>query len=314
VRMSPGPVDPTGSVDGVSRAPGGLHVSGWAFDPSTSSPIDVRVLVDGRVAGTATAGAGRSDVAAIVPGAGPRSGYAVDVTAGAGSRTVCVVGVNVGSGADRQLGCVPVAVSGTAFGSFDRAVAIPGGIRVSGWALDPDTATPIPVHVYVGPAGTALTAGRVRNDVAAGFPGYGAQHGFSADLTVRRGTYPVCAYAIGTGGGDSALLGCRSVAVGQAAPVGSVDTVTRSGGSVRLQGWSLDADTADPTAVHVYVGPAGNATVADDERDDIAAAFPDYGGRHGFDVTVAAASGSTVCAYGINDGDGGNSVLACRVV
>ncbi len=63
----------------------------------------------------------------------------------------------------------------------------PGTVSVSGWAIDPDTAAPISVHVYVGSVGEAIIADGVREDVGAAFPGYGAQHGFTWSDSVTPG-------------------------------------------------------------------------------------------------------------------------------
>jgi hypothetical protein len=45
-----------------------------------------------------------------------------------------------------------------------------GSVVVAGWAIDPDTASPIAVHVYVDGQGYALGASLGRPDVAAVFP------------------------------------------------------------------------------------------------------------------------------------------------
>jgi hypothetical protein len=88
-----------------------------------------------------------------------------------------------------------------------------GTVTVAGWAIDPDTSESVPVHVYVGDAGTAITADAIRPDVDAAFPGYGAAHGFGATITAAPGATQVCAYGINTGAGGNSLLGCRAVTV-----------------------------------------------------------------------------------------------------
>ena len=87
-----------------------------------------------------------------------------------------------------------------------------GKVRVAGWAIDPDTAAPIPVHVYVGPVGHALVADKARTDVGALYPGYGSAHGLVGEVPDPGGPISVCAYAINSaGGGANQLLGCRSL-------------------------------------------------------------------------------------------------------
>ena len=69
------------------------------------------------------------------------------------------------------------------------------------------------MHLYVdgGWAG-ALTASNSRSDIAAAFPGYGPNHGFSVPIFPNAGPHQVCAYAINVGPAKSnPLIGCRNV-------------------------------------------------------------------------------------------------------
>ncbi|MEO5840921.1 MAG: hypothetical protein ABIQ73_13440 [Acidimicrobiales bacterium] len=103
-----------------------------------------------------------------------------------------------------------------------------------------------------------------------------------------------------------------------AVPFGFVDRVdvdfaTRT---VVVQGWAIDRQTADPIAVHVYVnGVLRSGVLADRSRLDVGAAYPSFGDRHGYALSVAADAGANVvCVYGINVGVGTNSLIGCRVV
>ena len=98
---------------------------------------------------------------------------------------------------------------GDPVGSLDVVAIAGGGIQVGGWALDPNSADPIDVHVYVGAAGTPITADVPRPDVAAAVPGAGPNHGFAATLAGGSGAR-VCAYAINVGKGANTALGCRT--------------------------------------------------------------------------------------------------------
>ncbi len=98
------------------------------------------------------------------------------------ARTRCAPSAdNVGLGlTDTTLGCRTVVVGGNPFGNFESATAGPDTVSLSGWALDPDSAAPIDVHVYVDGRWTAMTtASTNRPDVGSAFPAYGAAHGFS---------------------------------------------------------------------------------------------------------------------------------------
>ena len=88
--------------------------------------------------------------------------------------------------------------------------------------------------------------------------------------------------------------------------MGSVDAVARVSGGVRVAGWVIDPNMVYPAQIAVFVDGAPTATItADRTRADVAAAFPFYGGWHGFDQVVAASPGShQVCLWGINVGQG----------
>ena len=109
----------------------------------------MQVEVDGVVATTATADVSRPDVAAVYPGYGPVHGFQVDVPATNGLRLVRVVALNVGAGSPVVLGVRQLQVGGNPFGNFEDVVVAYGRVAVAGWAIDPDTAGPTDVHVYV---------------------------------------------------------------------------------------------------------------------------------------------------------------------
>jgi hypothetical protein len=307
--------DPQGALDLLRRAPGGAVVAGWARDPSTTDPIAVHLYADGAAKAAVTANRDRPDVAQAIPGAQLRSGYEQSLPLTTGEHSVCAYGIDVGPGDNRLLDCEKITIDGRASGSLDSVSAVPGGIRAAGWAIDPDTAQPIPVHVYVGSTARATVADQNRPDVADAWVGYGAGHGYSVDVSIPPGNHSVCAYGIGSAGDDNALIGCRSIRVVSTLPIGTVDVASRAGGDVRLQGWALDPDGAGSIAVHVYVNGQGAAiATADVSRADVGAAFPGYGAAHGFDLITRAAPGSTICAYAIDGGSTGNTGLGCRTV
>lgn len=198
--------------------------------------------------------------------------------------------------------------SGNPVGYLDTVTAVSGGVRVTGWALDPNTVASVEVHIYVDGKGVSLGAASVaRADVSAAYPGYGEARGF--DAVVAYGSQ-VCAYGINQGPGTNVLLGCAPV---PAVPFGHLDVVSRDVDGVHARGWAIDPDVQGPIDVHLYVddhlGASGRASVV---REDVATNIPGYGPAHGFDVIVP--DGSSVCAYGINVGPGGNSLLGCAQV
>lgn len=203
-------------------------------------------------------------------------------------------------------------------GSFDGASA-GMGVRVAGWTYDPDTTGANTVHVYVdGTLRAVLPANTSRPDVAAAFPWVSTRHGFDSTLAVEGGVHNVCVFAMNVGpyGFTNPVLGCRTVIV-DGSPQGFLDVATGDVASARLQGWSIDPDTVGSIDVHVYVdGVFEMAAPANRHRSDLAAAFPAYGGAHGFDVDVDGLSRGLhqACAYGINAAStaGGNRLLGCR--
>lgn len=300
--------NPFGNLEAASRQLGSVAIAGWAIDPDTAAPIAVDIYVDGTMYGRIIANLTRPDVAAVYPAYGPAHGFAWDVPLGPGPHLLCVFGISVYNGGNRLIGCAYLGAD--PFGNFEGAARVPGGVSVSGWAIDPDTAGPIPVDIYVnGSMVGRTTAGSSRPDVGAVYPSYGAAHGFSVTVPGTSGF--VCAYAINVGPGTiNPLLGCR---VFSADPFGNFEGVSRLGGFVSVAGWAIDPDTTGPIPVDVYVnGSIVGRVTAGLSRPDVASVYPAYGAAHGFAVTVPGGAG-TVCVYGINVGPGSsNSLLGCR--
>ncbi|MGK2959282.1 MAG: CAP domain-containing protein [Acidimicrobiales bacterium] len=218
---------------------------------------------------------------------------------------VLVAGALASSGVVLPAMAAGAAASPNPFGYVDTATRVANGARLTGWTIDPNTGAPVDVHIYVdGIAAAVVSANGTRGDVGQSYPNYGAAHGF--DVVVPLGAQ-VCAYGINVGPGVNTVLGCQSIPV---SPLGRIDSVARGAGGTRLNGWAIDPDTGAPVDVHVYVDNRFVAsTSADVRRDDIAVNMPGYGVAHGFDTTVP--NGSQVCAYGINQGAGSNSLLGC---
>jgi hypothetical protein len=316
---------PVGALDAADGMAGKVHVAGWSLDPDTTGPIAVHVYVDGVALGAVTADRPRADLGAGFPPFGPNHAYDAVLGGGLapGSHLVCTYGINVGSGGNTTLGCRPFTIgSGPPIGSLDSASPGTATVRVQGWAMDPDTVAPIQVHVYVdGRFAGAGTASGVRDDLVPLFPIAGGAHAF--DVTVSGlggGPHTVCVWAINVGAGFNPQIGCQTV-TGDGTPLGSFDQASRFQSTVTVGGWALDPDTASPIQVHVYLDGVGTPLVAGTSRPDIAAAFPSYGGAHGFLATlpIPAATASqpvhTVCAYAINTATGdGNVLLGCRTV
>ena len=317
------PIQPFGSFDVVSNAGNAIRVEGWAVDPQSADAVAVHVYVDGRIAGGVDANRQRADLAAAIPAYGPNRGFDGVLPAEPGNRQVCAFVINEGPGDNQLLGCRNVTVlppkAAKPFGYLDLARSVDGNLNVAGWTIDPDTAAPIDVHVYIdGRLAGGATANRERADVGTAFPSYGPRHGFDATFAAAPGPHTACVYGINDGPNDHTLLGCLNVTVvprDAAAPFGSLDVVRRVNGGIRFEGWAIDPDTNAPIDVHLYVGSIGVGVKADRARTDVDRAYR-RGPNHGFDWVVAAPAGpQQACAYAINNnGAGPHTLLGCRTV
>ena len=207
-------------------------------------------------------------------------------------------------------------------GFLDDVQPITNGVRVSGWAFDMDgpALTDI-IHVYAGDQIIGgFGAGRSRPDIGAFFPIAGANHGFSENLSLTPGTHNICAYALNLWGSDRDQhlpLGCRTVTVAPANPIGFLDSVTPVAGGARVAGWALDWDAPlSPVTIRVYANFAlVGTTTASSSRSDVAGVFPGTGSSHGYSFQVSIPAGvNNVCAVAVNIGFGQDVILGCQRV
>jgi hypothetical protein len=292
-----------------------VSVRGWAIDTTTTAATKVHVYVDSK-ASQIMANTSRSDVGRAHPGYGNSHGFSSAVVAAPGSHKVCVYAVSVDGARNTTLGCKTVTVvKASPFGSIDTAQAVPGGIRVRGWAIDPNAQTSsIGVQVAVGSTTTKVTANQARGDVARVYPAAGAAHGFDKVFPAATGTQQVCVTGVNVGAGQDKLIrDCVSVRAVGSVPTGRVDSITTTAKAIQLRGWAIDGDSTAPINVDVYVDGVGRRVAANVARSDMAKAYPAYGAAHGFSASIAAAPGPhQVCVYAINVGAGsGNPTLQC---
>jgi hypothetical protein len=304
---------PFGSFDLLAQVPGGVRVAGWLIDPNADQG-SVHIYVDGKLVQLAPANRNRPDVAANFPGFGAAHGFDAVVPLSEGSHTICIYGFNQLQPSNSPLlACRSIVVNGAPIGALDVVQLVPGGARVAGWALDPDTTASVDIHIYVDGALALVTrADDPRNDVSTLYNGYGSAHGFDVTLALGPGRRDVCVYAINQGPGPNILIGCGGVNVASV-PIGALDAVQRQGNNVRVMGWAIDPDVTRPVDVHVYAdGVLLTSILADDPRADIGTIYPAYGPAHGFDATIAAPGARSICAYAINVDAGTNQILGCR--
>lgn len=195
----------------VERRPDGVYVAGWARDTDTSGPIDAAILIDGVEVATVTAD--KHYVSSYVTG---YHGFREVVPARPGSQ-VCVQPIEFGGEPwERGLGdCKQFTVSVNPTGAFESVGAVAGALRVQGWAIDPDTASPIEVRVTIVDNTGSRVAGQMaanvpRNDVA--LPGYGVDHGFDGTIPRPARATTVCVDAVNADAGTDVRLGCKPIA------------------------------------------------------------------------------------------------------
>jgi hypothetical protein len=227
-------VDST-TMSGVVAQSDSLLMKGWVADPQDGAPLsNVKVYIDGTLAGTPTMGIARPDVAAEFGTAYTNSGYQLVYSAASlviGAHQVTVVAVDSG-GRSKTFSPVAFTVAATAgsgspFGSIDKAVdsttlsstVLPSdSLEVKGWVADPtDGAALSNVKVYIdGVLAGTPTLGLARPDVAAEYHNAACLH------SGYRLLYPASSLSVGAhtvtvmavySGGRSKILGPVSFTV-----------------------------------------------------------------------------------------------------
>jgi hypothetical protein len=123
---------------------------------------------------------------------------------------------------------------------------------------------------------------------------------------------------------DGDTVGSATLLSGDS-PVGYLDLAqSPAPGQVRVRGWAFDPNApAEPLAIRLSVGgkeeTAGAATyelgtVAARSRRDVAAAFPEAGPKHGFDLSLPTTKSGRqrICAYALNVSSGEDRLLGCK--
>jgi hypothetical protein len=205
---------PVGALDAVAFTPDGLRVTGWTALRGSQQTALAHVSVDGRFVAGDAADRPRPDVARVVPGTGANTGFDLIVPATQATSTVCVYGVMANGATSALLGCREIAAPAKPFGALDAAVPVAGGLRVTGWAIDPATPGPATVTVAVDGKGIDVAARETRVDVARAYPGYGGEHGFAALVPATRGSHQVCVSTVTSPRGTaSTRIACRQIKV-----------------------------------------------------------------------------------------------------
>jgi hypothetical protein len=207
---------PIGALDiAVNTLTNDVHVHGWAIDPETNDPIEVRFYADGAFTATLTADRRRPELVDQFH-TGDHHGYAGAIPVPANASTLCAYAINTGAGGTNQfLGCQPIERSGNPMvGGF---YVYPGhqgcgddAVSVKFWALDPDTTHHLRIAVYQRQPDDSLQifgnfdASGKDDDIVSYFPEYSAQEGYMFTACSHSNNF----YALNADGtpGDSVLI------------------------------------------------------------------------------------------------------------
>ena len=218
--------------------------------------------------------------------------------------------------ASGSAAAVPAPPSAAPVGALDHlSVRFDPEVRVvSGWAAAPDApGQPTVVRVYVGAQFVGQTStGDARPDVALAHPSFGGATGWhtTVDFGVVNpiGTdATMCAYGINPGSGPNSLLGCRPLFGSTASPynpVGTIDAILTTPGSMDVRGWAGDPDGDRTTQIRVRIdGTTVLQRTAALPRPDVPAVVAGVGPTTGYRLVLPARPGRhTVCIDAQNTG------------
>jgi hypothetical protein len=315
--------NPTGFLDSVTFANGSVRASGWALDPDTTAPIQVKLMLNGRYFTTTKANQLRKDVGLRYPGWGDYHGWWSAFPIANGSYTLCAIALNQGSGSNTPLGCKSVTVNNDPVGELTRFDMTPGGVRAYGWALDPNTKSAATVEVRLdGNLVKTTTAATSLFPLAPGYSTYyGDAHWYDVTVPVTDGTHTLCVTALNIGlGSGNVGFPCKTIPTTHN-PIGNLNYATRATAtstSVNVLGWAFDPDQVAAIKVQFVVDnallPAATFT-ANQQDGTTGIRYPEYGSSHKFSGTLTVdAYEHTLCARGVNVSSGVTTVLGCALL
>lgn len=219
-----------------------------------------------------------------------------------------------GSWTDGRQVMYPVITGTTSFRAGDAA----GLRRLAG--VDDRPAGAAVFHPYAAGhapvTGTVSSGTRVRLSAGASAVDVEVRSGrFSGALPLPAGRHVVCVTSLDPGPGFRPGLGCGRVDA-PGVPVGQLDELGDSIASIRVRGWAIDPQTADPVRVEIRRNGVLVATVeADQHRTDLGDRAPRYGTAHGFDAAITPETGrNEVCMRILGVGGGGDADAGCAQI
>jgi cell wall-associated NlpC family hydrolase len=210
-------------------------------------------------------------------------------------------------------------------GSAPKVTAVAGGLRMTGWAADPDARTKnVRVSAFLdgvktlGSTVTSLPSAAVTKKYKTGRT---PQYNFT--VPVPAGKHVVCVVTTNTGPGLRTVNGCVATPLGRPltaaqrakqSPVGALTSSYATAKTLRLSGWASDPDLVNRrTLVVAYVDGSPVTTVP-------TAPYPGKrpvgaGTVSKFDLTLSTASATHIaCIWLVNVGFGSNTTLGCKAL
>jgi hypothetical protein len=290
--------DPVGAMNGLTLdgSGGKVTVTGWALDPDTADPVQVRIMDGGQVVATVTADQPMDkEDAARYPAHGANHAFTAEIQASTvpGIHSVTVMAVNrAGSGSDVTVGqqyyispedaTAPTVTVGALRAREMQVNLNPLGLDVRFESQE----------VSQGEGGAWVTHGNVAN------PNTYLYKGLKPDTPYR---FRVTAYNYRS---SAQPLIFEQRTPKSAAPVGgtyemATDLSWKGEDKITFSGYAIDPDTADPIQVRILEDDRVISTVTADKpmNENDAARYPGYGTEHGFTVTIPAPANPGLHSY-----------------
>lgn len=195
-----------------------------------------------------------------------------------------------------------------------------GGIRVTGWAADPDSTRSVRYQILIDNQITSKpslhSASKVRTDIARRI-GLGSRHGVALNVYKFRngkpftpGKHRVCLKVSDIGPGTNTVVSCKTYNLNYN-PTGKITSATQVPGGVRVSGWTYDRGSP-LYKLGVTATVAGRA-VSSTASHAVSGLSAISGPNHGFTVTVPVAANGTysICVTARDVGAGSNTRLPC---
>jgi cell wall-associated NlpC family hydrolase len=209
------------------------------------------------------------------------------------------------------------------FGSSTAGTAVTGGVRFTGWAVDPDARTTnLSIGVVLdGKTRVASALTSVANATVTTKYGAGRTPGFTITAPVPTGAHTLCVVAYSIGSGLATLLTCvptplrtvlTSAQIAAHNPIGRIEAASASATTFSVRGWTSDPDyLVRHSLVVLYLDGYSAATVT---THTYPAPRPTGSGPYSaYSISVPVSRGTHIgCIWVVNVGIGSNKFLGCR--